>query len=172
MQARPQRARHKWNTQTGRLDAFALNCAGKTGVFSGIFASRASKFPAFAYLDNMAKLIVWFDGSCPLCKREIALMRRLDKETAIQFIDIGEDNANCPLDKAELLARFHAEENGELLSGAAAFAAMWRAIPVLRPLGLAAKNSFILGALERLYMMFLRARPGLQKLMLRYEAAR
>ncbi|NIJ07578.1 putative DCC family thiol-disulfide oxidoreductase YuxK [Sphingomonas vulcanisoli] len=25
----------------------------------------------------MTKLIVWHDGACPLCRREIALMRRL-----------------------------------------------------------------------------------------------
>ncbi|MBU4433081.1 MAG: DUF393 domain-containing protein, partial [Alphaproteobacteria bacterium] len=27
----------------------------------------------------MTQVIVWFDGACPLCLREIALMRRLDR---------------------------------------------------------------------------------------------
>jgi predicted DCC family thiol-disulfide oxidoreductase YuxK len=64
-----------------------------------------------------------------------------------------------------LLARFHAEEDGRMLSGAAAFAAMWRAIPVLRPLGLVARNGLVLALLERAYRAFLKIRPALQRLL-------
>jgi predicted DCC family thiol-disulfide oxidoreductase YuxK len=112
-----------------------------------------------------AKLTVWHDGACPLCQREIALMRRLDRRGVITFIDAAdpEQAGACPLDPALMLARFHAEEDGRLHSGAAAFAAMWRAIPLLRPLGLAARNRFVLGLLERLYVRFLRLRPRLQR---------
>jgi predicted DCC family thiol-disulfide oxidoreductase YuxK len=113
----------------------------------------------------MTKVKVWFDGACPLCQREIALMKRLDKRGAIDFVDVAEGaDPSCPIDRSELLARFHAEEDGRVLSGAAAFAAMWRAIPRLRPLGLAARNRFLLGVLERLYVVFLKVRPQLQKL--------
>ncbi|MEM6908223.1 MAG: DUF393 domain-containing protein [Pseudomonadota bacterium] len=108
---------------------------------------------------------VWFDGACPLCTREIAFMRRLDRRQAIEFVDVsdGGDPA-CPVDQADLLARFHAQEDGRVLSGAAAFAAMWRAIPSLRPLGLIARNRVVLSILERLYVLFLKVRPQLQKL--------
>jgi hypothetical protein len=54
-----------------------------------------------------------------------------------------------------------------MLSGAAAFAAMWRAIPLLRPLGLAARNRAVLGLLERLYLAFLRVRPALTRVLRR-----
>jgi hypothetical protein len=54
-----------------------------------------------------------------------------------------------------------------MLSGAAAFAAMWRAIPLLRPLGLAARNRIVLRALERLYLAFLRVRPALTRVLRR-----
>jgi predicted DCC family thiol-disulfide oxidoreductase YuxK len=111
----------------------------------------------------MAKVEVWFDGDCPLCRREIALMRRLDRRGAIRFQDVARGNGVCPIDQAELLARFHAREDGRMLSGAAAFAAMWRAIPVLRPLGLLARNRRVLAVLERLYLAFLKVRPGLQR---------
>jgi len=110
------------------------------------------------------RLTVWFDGACPLCLREIALMRRLDRRGAIQFIDVAGEEAVCPIDRAELLARFHAREDGQLLSGAAAFAAMWRAIPLLRPFGLAARAPWALKILEALYVRFLRVRPRLQRL--------
>jgi predicted DCC family thiol-disulfide oxidoreductase YuxK len=105
-------------------------------------------------------LTVWFDGACPLCRREIALMRRLDRRRAIAFIDIEQDHS-CPIDRSELLARFHAQEDGKIVSGAAAFAAMWRAIPIMRPLGLLARNGIVLAALERLYIAFLVVRPRL-----------
>ncbi|MFN6936282.1 MAG: DCC1-like thiol-disulfide oxidoreductase family protein [Tsuneonella sp.] len=111
------------------------------------------------------QLTVWFDGSCPLCRSEIRLIRRLDRRARIRFIDlaVAPDDA-CPIDRARLLTQFHANENGQLLSGAAAFAAMWRAIPLLRPLGLAARSPLILRALERAYRVFLRLRPRLQRL--------
>jgi predicted DCC family thiol-disulfide oxidoreductase YuxK len=113
----------------------------------------------------MAKVIVWYDGACPMCMREIALMRRLDVRRSIDFLDIAPADAVCPLDRQLMLARFHASEDGVILSGAAAFAAMWRAIPLLKPLGLIARNAFVLGLLERLYNRFLMIRPRLHKLL-------
>lgn len=111
------------------------------------------------------KVKVWFDGACPLCQREIALMKRLDRGGAINFVDVSQDgDPSCPVDQAQLLARFHAEEDGKVLSGAAAFAAMWRAIPGLRTLGLVARNRAVLAVLEKLYILFLKVRPRLQKL--------
>ncbi len=107
---------------------------------------------------------VWFDGACPLCTREIALMRRLDRRGNITFLDVAQGvDPSCPIDRATLLARFHAEEDGVIHSGAAAFAAMWRAIPILRPLGLAARNAAVLRLLEAVYVRFLKVRPRLQR---------
>ena len=113
----------------------------------------------------MAKVIVWYDGACPMCMREIALMRRLDVRRSIDFLDIAPADAVCPLDRQLMLARFHASEDGVILSGAAAFAAMWRAIPFLKPLGFIARNRLVLGLLERLYTRVLIIRPRLQKLL-------
>lgn len=110
-------------------------------------------------------LTVYHDGACPLCQREIAVMRRLDRRGRIAFVDVADPgNAGlCPLDPAELLARFHALENGRIVSGAAAFAAMWRAVPLLWPLGQAARLPPVLWLLERAYRGFLRIRPRLQR---------
>lgn len=109
---------------------------------------------------------VWYDGDCPLCRREIAFMRRLDKRGNIAFLNVANSSdAQCPINREALLARFHASENGQLYSGAAAFAAMWRAIPLLRPLGIIAKNKAVLNLLERLYLIFLKFRPKLQNML-------
>lgn len=107
---------------------------------------------------------VYYDSACPLCLREIALMRRLDKRRRIEFVDVFDEASNCPLDRDALLARFHArDEAGRLVWGAAAFAAMWRQIPWLRPLGLIARYRPVSGLLERLYLLFLKLRPALQR---------
>ena len=113
---------------------------------------------------------VWFDGSCPLCAREIALMRRLDRSEALSFIDIT-TAAELPLDRGEMLRRLHVRApSGQILSGAEAFATMWRAIPVLRPFGVLAQRRPVLQLLERLYGLFLRFRPALQSLVRRLDA--
>ena len=118
----------------------------------------------------MKLVTAWHDGDCPLCRREIAMMRRLDTRGAIEFVDVA-GPGTCPLDRAEMLSRFHAREaGGPLLSGAAAFAAMWRVIPVLRPLGEAARSRLVSSVLERLYLRFLRVRPHLQRWLFRREA--
>ncbi|WP_244521082.1 thiol-disulfide oxidoreductase DCC family protein [Allgaiera indica] len=108
---------------------------------------------------------VWYDSGCPLCRREIALMRRLDRRGRITFVDAVGPDAASPIDRAEILARFHPREGDRLLSGAEAFAAMWRAIPLLRPLGILAGWRPLIPAFEWAYRRFLRIRPLLQKLL-------
>ena len=110
-------------------------------------------------------LTIWYDGACPLCIREIALMKRLDRAERINFVDLTRADTACPLDRTLMLSRFHATtREGETLSGAAAFAAMWREIPILQPIGLAARNRLVLALLEGAYLLFLRIRPLLQRL--------
>lgn len=123
----------------------------------------------FAHMKT--EVTVWFDGDCPLCRREIALMRRLDRHNRITFIDVARPEASgCPLDRADLLARFHAQEGDQLHDGAAAFAAMWRAIPLLRPLGLLARMPPVLWLMERAYCGFLRVRPRISGWLAKREA--
>jgi predicted DCC family thiol-disulfide oxidoreductase YuxK len=114
------------------------------------------------------QVTVWFDGACPLCQREIALFRKLDGQAArIAFIDVSAPDAAafCPLDRAELLARFHAQEAGQpLVSGADALLVLWRSIPLFAPVGHLARIPPLLWLLERLYRAFLRIRPRLQRL--------
>lgn len=105
---------------------------------------------------SMQPITVWFDSACPLCAREIRVMRALDWRGGIDFVDIHATDAACPIDPALLLVRFHAQEKtGVLVSGAAAFALMWRQIPLLWPLGQIARIPPVLSLLESAYLRFL-----------------
>jgi predicted DCC family thiol-disulfide oxidoreductase YuxK len=109
-------------------------------------------------------LTVWFDGGCPLCRREIAWMKRQTAGRAVRYVDV-EAREGCPIDPRDLLSRFHAQEQGgPLVSGAGAFAALWRRSRALRPLGLAARWPPLLWLMERAYCGFLRIRPRLRRL--------
>jgi len=112
---------------------------------------------------NTAKVQVWFDSQCPLCIKEIAFMRRLDWLKRVDFVDIYTAQ-HCPLERSELLARFHAREaSGPIVHGAAAFALLWRHLPLLMLLGHLARIPVLLSLLERAYLPFLNVRPRLQK---------
>ena len=105
---------------------------------------------------------VWFDSACPLCAREIRIMSKLDWFNKVDFVDVL-STPDCPTQREHLLERFHAQRlGGPLLSGAAAFALLWRSLPLLRPLGEIARIPFVLRFLETLYLRFLAIRPKLQ----------
>jgi predicted DCC family thiol-disulfide oxidoreductase YuxK len=66
--------------------------------------------------------------------------------------------------REQLLARFHVRgSDGQLLSGAQAFLALWAALPGWRWLALAGRLPGAGWAMERLYRVFLRWRPALQR---------
>ena len=111
----------------------------------------------------MTQMTVWYDGGRPVFRREIGMMQRLDGNCAINFVDATFSLSFCPTDRVNLLERVHAQENSVILAGAAAFPPMWRAIPILRPLGLAARVPWVLAVLERGYRLFLQVRPQLQR---------
>ncbi len=92
-------------------------------------------------------------------------MQKLDKRHSIDFVDVSEGQPeSCPISQDDLLARFHVKENGRIYSGAQGFAAMWRAIPILRPFGQLARLPGLRQIFEVLYKGFLRVRPRLQRL--------
>ncbi len=127
--------------------------------------------PAIAAADAR-QLTVWYDGDCPICTAEIGLMRRLDRRNAIEFVDLSLPGA-CPTDLDARLARLHAQpRGGRMVDGAAAFVAMWRVLPSLRPLAVLASPAPMRWALERGYLLFLRVRPWLQAIARRHLARR
>jgi predicted DCC family thiol-disulfide oxidoreductase YuxK len=75
---------------------------------------------------------VFFDGACPLCRREIALLQRKDEKQRILFTDIAEptfDPASVGVPWATLMARIHARlPDGTLIEGVEVFRRLYTAV--------------------------------------------
>ena len=122
-------------------------------------------------------LTVLYDGACPLCRREIGIyrgLRPLRPDSPVCFADVNDTALELPLGitREQLLARFHVRgHDGQLLSGAQAFLALWAALPGWRWLALAGRLPGAAWVMERSYRLFLRWRPALQRWAHRFEPA-
>lgn len=80
-------------------------------------------------------LTVFYDGSCPVCSREIAHYRALSRSDRLHFVDISADSFDAEdlwLDQAALMKAMHAQDaDGRLYLGVEAFRAMWLGLPGL-----------------------------------------
>lgn len=112
------------------------------------------------------KLTVYFDGGCPLCRREIAFYRKMPEAQALRWADVSEQLlTDQDLSCEAALRRFHVRNaDGRLLSGGAAFACLWRALPYWRVLGWFFAWPPMSWVLEAAYRVFLPVRPWLQRL--------
>jgi predicted DCC family thiol-disulfide oxidoreductase YuxK len=108
--------------------------------------------------------IVYFDGSCPLCRTEIGMYSRHDSDGALSFVDISARSSSVPegLTQQRALQRFHVRnEKGQLLSGAAAFVEIWDRLPGWRWAARVAGFPGAIAVLELGYRLFLPVRPFL-----------
>jgi predicted DCC family thiol-disulfide oxidoreductase YuxK len=75
---------------------------------------------------------VFHDGACPLCAREIAALRRLDRRGRIRFTDIaapGFDAAAIGVPWEALMARIHGRlPDGTLIEGVEVFRRLYAAV--------------------------------------------
>ncbi len=123
-------------------------------------------------------LTVLYDGACPLCRREIAVyqgLRPIAPAQTLKFSDISRADTVLPPGgvRSDYMARFHVQRSdGQILSGAAAFVALWATLPGWRYLALAARLPGATPALELTYRAFLRIRPQMQGIAKAFEAPR
>ncbi|QDU80787.1 hypothetical protein Pla110_25220 [Polystyrenella longa] len=95
------------------------------------------------------RLAIFYDGDCPLCRREIEMIQRKDKEEKLCFVNIAASEFKAEdFDKTrqQLMAELHARKaNGEWIKGVEAFRQMytligWKGIvrvsrlPIIEPL--------------------------------------
>lgn len=117
---------------------------------------------------------VYFDGSCPMCRREIAVYQNITPDQPIAWVDVSKPDTPLPQgqSKEQLMARFHTcTAQGELLSGAAAFVHVWAQLPGWRVLAWLAKVPGMLWLMEKAYNGFLPVRPAIQRFVLKFDTS-
>ena len=91
---------------------------------------------------NPRRCTVYFDGDCPLCMKEVTMLRWLDRKGIITFTDIAADDfdpGTTGLSMDELMASIRGRNaRGELVEGAEVFrllygaVGLWWLMPVTR----------------------------------------
>ena len=104
---------------------------------------------------------VFYDGACPLCAREIRLLRWLDRKHRVWFTDI--ESADFDADawgstQQRLMDRIHGRlPDGTWIEGMAVFRALYRAVG-LGPLAWFMELPGVVALLDRGYEVFARNR--------------
>ena len=112
-------------------------------------------------VDTSWQVEVFFDGDCPLCRREINLIRRFDRRGRIRFTDIAESEFD-PADYGMSMQSFMDEiqgrlPNGTWITGVEVFRRIYAAIG-LGPVVLVSRLPVISHALDLGYRVFARNR--------------
>lgn len=104
---------------------------------------------------------VFFDGKCPLCLREINLLRRLDRKDRIVFTDIaapGFDPRVTGLSQQDLMASIRGRmPDGSMVEGVEVFRQLYGAVG-LKPLIPLSRLPGIRHGLDAGYKVFARNR--------------
>jgi predicted DCC family thiol-disulfide oxidoreductase YuxK len=112
-------------------------------------------------------LTVYYDGACPLCRREVDFYRRRSVAAPIEWVDAAAEDAEFvapDLARADALARFHVRlPDGTLESGSRGFGELWAVLPGFRWIGTLARSRIARPLLELAYRAFLFVRPIAQR---------
>jgi predicted DCC family thiol-disulfide oxidoreductase YuxK len=85
---------------------------------------------------NKARPTVFYDGDCPLCRREIAHYRRMDKRERLHWVDAvneSETLAEHGLSLERAMAELHVLDGaGRWQRGVDAFLVIWQHLPAYR----------------------------------------
>jgi predicted DCC family thiol-disulfide oxidoreductase YuxK len=105
---------------------------------------------------------IFYDGACPLCRREIAHYRRRRGAVRLSWIDIARADAPLApygLSRERAMARFHVRDAaGRWQTGAFGFAELWSHLPAYRWLACTLRSLRLLPLLDRVYVRFARRR--------------
>lgn len=103
----------------------------------------------------------FFDGACPLCTREVRLLRRLDRAGRLRFTDIAAPDFDARahgLEPDRVMKRIHARlPSGEVVVGVEVFRRLYRAVGYERLVALS-RLPLVRQGLDLAYELFARNR--------------
>ena len=119
-------------------------------------------------MQTSKSLTVFFDGSCPICSKEIDFYKMRAGADELSWVDVSDEEIPIPIQtrsREELMARFHVlSSSGELVSGGAAFAELWASLPAFKIFGKIFKLPILRYIINVGYDIFLTLRPKFQNL--------
>ena len=119
-------------------------------------------------IQTSKSLTVFFDGSCPICSKEINFYKMRAGAENLSWVDVSDEEIPIPIQnrsREELMARFHVlSSSGELVSGGAAFAELWASLPAFKIFGKFFKLPVLRFLIDVGYDIFLTLRPKFQNL--------
>jgi predicted DCC family thiol-disulfide oxidoreductase YuxK len=108
------------------------------------------------------KAVVFYDGGCPLCSREIAHYRRRRGSEDLVWVDVNQASSHIDdfgLSRSAAMARFHVlDKNGRWQTGAWGFAELWSHLAAYRWLAGFVRTLRLLPLLDAVYRRFAQQR--------------
>lgn len=106
----------------------------------GCLSSRGATDAGTSGAEKQTQLpIVFYDGGCMLCRREIGYYQRLDRAGRLVWFDISGSGAELEgygITREQAMARFHVLDGlGRWQTGAWGFAELWSHLPYFRAVG-------------------------------------
>jgi len=102
--------------------------------------------------------VAFYDGGCGLCRREVAHYRVIDRDNRIEWVDINSDRRLLDMlgvSHEQAMKRMHVlGADGVLRDGAAAFVALWSALPYYRVIARLIYLTRTTGLLDAAYRRF------------------
>lgn len=105
---------------------------------------------------------VFYDGDCPLCKREITHYQKCRGAENLLWVDVANDTSTLELyglDRERAMQRFHVlDAMGKWQTGSYGFAEMWSHLAAYRWLAILLRKGRLLPLMDVLYGSFARWR--------------
>lgn len=112
-----------------------------------------------------SKLMIFFDGACHLCSREMEHYKIKKHEGRLEFVDISDPlfaAEKFGLDRKQVQKFMHAkDESGRIFTGVDAFIQIWKRLPSFGLAVRLAENGFIRPIMDVGYHAFAKIRPYL-----------